>query len=528
MGYYEMVMNLSKNVFTLFLVLCLCSAIIIKNNRVLVNASPSTLMVPDDYKTIQEAINNAGSGDTIFVRKGIYTENIVINKSITLIGEDRESTIIDGRATGNVISIKASNVTIKGFTIRNSDPFVGYGIFIERFGNIVISNNSINNNNIGIQISFSSRNQIYENIISANYVGIQLFYSSGNAVYRNVISSNTDGIDVYYYSVGNTFYENTINNNNWGVYLSFYSNNNVFYHNNFVGNIYNVYAEQTANIWCYNGEGNYWDDYEGEDLDKDGIGNTPYVITGKNTDYYPLMGRYYTFAVHFKEEDYRIAMASNSTISNFTFKVVAESRTRIILFNASSTNGSAGFSRVVIPKALMENIHMVLVSEEEVNATLLNVADVENTYLYIEYPGNCSIKIVYLELLDLYYQLLADYSKLLDELHGLNATNNALVKEFNLLNETLHNLQKNYDELQNYLDNLNSMLTTLNKTLHNFLKSYSDFQKEFSDINMSYQNEAQNFKSLTYVFAAIIAVFIMITIYLSKIAHEKQRRVIES
>jgi parallel beta-helix repeat protein len=165
-----MVMNLSKNVFTLFLVLCLCSAIIIKNNRVLVNASPSTLMVPDDYKTIQEAINNAGSGDTIFVRKGIYTENIVINKSITLIGEDRESTIIDGRATGNVISIKASNVTIKGFTIRNSDPFVGYGIFIERFGNIVISNNSINNNNIGIQISFSSRNQIYENIISANYV----------------------------------------------------------------------------------------------------------------------------------------------------------------------------------------------------------------------------------------------------------------------------------------------------------------------------------------------------------------------
>jgi nitrous oxidase accessory protein len=61
----------------------------------------------------------------------------------------------------------------------------------------------------------------------------------------------------------------------------YYSNNNVFYHNNFVGNIYNVYAEQTANIWCYNGEGNYWDDYEGEDLDKDGIGNTPYVITGK-------------------------------------------------------------------------------------------------------------------------------------------------------------------------------------------------------------------------------------------------------
>jgi len=496
---------------------------------VLVNASPSTLIVgPNNYKTIQEAINNASSGDTIFVRKGIYTENIVINKSITLIGEDRESTIIDGGATGNVISIKASNVTIKGFTIKNSDPFVGSGIFIERFGNIVISNNNIVNNNIGIQISFSSRNQIYENIISANYVGIQLLYSSGNAIYRNVISSNTYGIDAYYYSVSNIFYENAINNNDWGIYLSFYSNNNVFYHNNFVGNIYNVYAEQTANTWFYNGEGNYWDDYKGEDLDKDGIGDTPHKIDEENIDHYPLMGRYYTFAVHFKEEDYRIAIVSNSTISDFTFKVAAESKSRIILFNASNTNGSAGFSRVVIPKALMGNIHVVLVNEEEVNATLLNVADVENAYLYIEYSGNCSIEIVYLELLDLYYQLLADYSELLDKFHGLNVTNNALVKEFNSLNETLHNLLKNYDELQKYFENLSSVLAALNKTLHNFLNDYSDFQKEFSDMSMSYQNEAQNFKSLTYIFAAMTAVFIMVTIYLSKIAHEKQRRIIES
>jgi parallel beta-helix repeat protein len=522
LGYYEVVMmSMSKNVLTLFLVLCLCSAIIIKNNRVPVNANPSTLTVPDNYKTIQEAINDANSGDIIFVRKGIYAENIIINKSITLIGEDRESTIIDGGAIGNVISIKASNITIKGFTIKNSGPFGGCGIFIERFGNIIISNNNIIDNNMGIQISFTSRNQIYENVISANYVGIQLFYSSGNSIYRNVISSNTDGIDAYY-SVGNIFYENTINNNNWGVYLSSYSSNNVFYHNNFVDNkYYNAYVEQAANTWCYKGEGNYWDDYDGEDLDKDGIGNTPYVITVKNTDYYPLMGRYYTFAVHFKEEDYRIAMVSNSTISNFTFKVAAESRSRIILFNASSTNDSAGFSRVVIPKALMANIHVVLVNEEEVNATLLNVSDVENAYLYIEYSGNCSIKVVYLELLDLYYQLL-------DEFHGLNATNNALVKEFNSLNETLHNLLKNYDELQNCLENLNSMLAALNKTLHNFLNDYGDFQKEFSDMSMSYQKEVQNFKSLTYIFAAVTAVFIMITIYLSKIAHEKQRRIIES
>jgi parallel beta-helix repeat protein len=486
-----------------------------------VNASPSTLTVPDGYPTIQEAINNASPGDTIFVCKGIYAENIVINKSITLIGEDRGSTIIDGGATGNVISIKASNVTINGFTIKNSNPFEGCGIFIERSGNIIISNNNIINNYAGIQITLSSGNQIYENIISAKYVGIQLFCSSGNAIYRNVISSNTDGIDVYYYSVGNIFYENAINSNNWGVYLSFYSNNNVFYHNNFVGNIYNVYAEQTANIWCYIGEGNYWDDYRGEDLNKDGIGDTPHNIDEKNVDYYPLMGRYHTFAVPFKKEIYRVAILSNSTISNFTFKVIAESRTRVILFNATGINGSAGFSRVVIPKALMENIHEVLVNEEEVNATLLNVTDVKNSYFYIEYSGNCSIKIVYLELLDLYYQLL-------DKIHSLNATNNALMNEFNSLNETLHNLLKNYNELQNDLGDIYGVLTALNETLHNFLNDYGDFQKEFSDMSTSYQNEVQNFKSLTYVFAAMTAIFIMVTIYLSKIAHTKQSRIVES
>jgi parallel beta-helix repeat protein len=466
-----------------------------------VNANPSKLTVPDDYKTIQEAINNAGSGDTIFVRKGIYAENIVVNKSITLIGEDRESTIIDGKAIGNVISVKASNVTIKGFTIRNSDPSTGCGIFIEHFGNIVISNNDVNHNNVGIHVSYSSRNQIYENVISANYVGIELFYSTSNHFYRNTISNNTDGIDVYYYSVSNIFYENTINNNNWGVYLSLYGINNVFYHNNFVKNkYYNVYAEQTGNTWCYNGEGNYWDDYRGKDLDRDGIGDIPYVITEKNADYYPLMGRYITFTVPFKGEDYRVAVVSNSTIYDFTFRVVAESRTRVIHFNATNINGSAGFSRVVVPKALMENIHGVLVNEEEVNATLLNITDMKNSYLYIEYFGNCSIKIVYLELLD--------------KLYALNESNNMLMKEFLELNETLHNVLKNYTDLQNELDNLNRMLTALNETL----------QKEFSNMNESYRNEERNFRSFTYIFATTITIYIMTIIYLSKIAHTKQGR----
>ncbi|MCD6573584.1 MAG: hypothetical protein J7K95_05780 [Thermoplasmata archaeon] len=51
---------------------------------------------PNNYTHIQDAINDASNGDTIFVYSGIYYENVVINKSINLFGEAKETTIIDG------------------------------------------------------------------------------------------------------------------------------------------------------------------------------------------------------------------------------------------------------------------------------------------------------------------------------------------------------------------------------------------------------------------------------------------------
>jgi len=82
----------------------------------LVNNIKTTVFVDDngdkDYKTIQEAANNSGSGDTIFVYNGTYNDNIFIDKSINLIGENKKDTIING-----LIYIRnAINIEIKGFT----------------------------------------------------------------------------------------------------------------------------------------------------------------------------------------------------------------------------------------------------------------------------------------------------------------------------------------------------------------------------------------------------------------------------
>ena len=57
-----------------------------------------TIVVPDDYPTIQAAINAANEGDNVYVKAGVYFENIVIRRSLTLTGENRDTTIIDGNS----------------------------------------------------------------------------------------------------------------------------------------------------------------------------------------------------------------------------------------------------------------------------------------------------------------------------------------------------------------------------------------------------------------------------------------------
>lgn len=77
------------------------------------------IRVPDDYPTIQEAINAASDGDTVLVAAGTYYENVVINKTIVLIGEGRDVTFIDASG-GTAITVKANGVVMEVFTTKNT------------------------------------------------------------------------------------------------------------------------------------------------------------------------------------------------------------------------------------------------------------------------------------------------------------------------------------------------------------------------------------------------------------------------
>ncbi|MDF2956337.1 MAG: PKD repeat domain protein [Candidatus Alkanophagales archaeon MCA70_species_2] len=80
-------------------------------------ASAATIYVPDDYATIQKAVDNAAAGDTIVVRDGIYNENIEVNKRLTLMSENGPTNCIVQAANpdDDVFRITADHVDIIGF-----------------------------------------------------------------------------------------------------------------------------------------------------------------------------------------------------------------------------------------------------------------------------------------------------------------------------------------------------------------------------------------------------------------------------
>jgi parallel beta-helix repeat protein len=498
-----------------------------------VKASPTTRTWtvddngPANFTNIQEAINNASSGDTIFVHMGTYYEHVVINKTITLVGEDNNFTIIDGYETDNVIYIRANNVTIKGFTVRKSGMYLYTGILVDHSTGNVIINNKIIYNYEGISLLYSSSNVVCDNTISSNCDGIFLYYSSNNVVSGNVILHNDlDGMSLYY-SSNNVVCGNTILSNYHGINLGLSSDNNTIYHNNF-NNTYQAWSE-SKNFWNYGDEGNYWSNYTGQDLNKDGMGDTPYDINAVNKDKYPLMGMFSNFSITLERETYSITVISNSTISVFGFQIGSETGNKIIHFNATGEDGTVGFCRVKIPTKLMNYPHIVLVDGKEITPTLLNVSNNAYAYLYFTYlHKNHTITIISSKTLALYFELLDEYLKLQKDLYDLNETYYTLLENYNILLSNYTRLQISFGELNtSYLEHLidySALLGNYNILLYN----YTQLQVSFHDLNdsylkhlLDYSEQMQNTRNLTYILAALTAIFIITTIYLSKRAHAR-------
>jgi parallel beta-helix repeat protein len=274
-----------------------------------------TIVVPDDCSTIQEAINAAASGDTIFVRSGTYYEQVIVNKTISLIGEGKDKTILNGTTIEPMMIVEANNVKISGFTFvgwafknivvnattgvaiaGNKIVFNALGIDVENSVNTSIENNIIDGfglDNIGIMLAYSSECGIVNNTITnAVYDGIRLWFASNNLIHQNLITANDYGI-FFHEANHNTISENTLSESGGpGIYLESSSGNKVL-HNSFTDNYDQAKIfDNSVNTWDNGFEGNYWSDYAGPDLDHNGIGDSPYIIDANNQDNYPLMSPY--------------------------------------------------------------------------------------------------------------------------------------------------------------------------------------------------------------------------------------------
>lgn len=219
---------------------------------------------PGNYTRIQDAIDNASDGDTVYVYAGIYLGNIVINESIALIGENKNTTIIDeNTAIENPQLIEANiyifidSVNINGFTIQNCN---GCGIFLGS-SHVIISNNIFLNNTHGIHFYMGTNHNviIMNNIITNNLNGIYTVAGcTNNTISKNIITNNNRGILISQYSrYNNIFYNSFISNKECGIIIEWGSLFNTVSKNTFLtnGKHASFRVLSSRNTW----EENYWD-----------------------------------------------------------------------------------------------------------------------------------------------------------------------------------------------------------------------------------------------------------------------------
>jgi len=216
-----------NTIFGKILTLVIISMLPLTFNIQQVKSEPTTIYVDDDnvagpwdgtpehpYQNITSALEYAVADDTVFVFSGTYNEKVVVDESLTLIGENRKTTIIDGGGYGNVIYVTANYVTVANFTILNggNGGLTGSGVSLISSSFNTIFGNNITNNSKGIYLDGSSDNSISGNTITNNSGGIYFGYSSKNTVSGNDVTSHDSGISLYC-SANNTLRDNHMDNN---------------------------------------------------------------------------------------------------------------------------------------------------------------------------------------------------------------------------------------------------------------------------------------------------------------------------
>ncbi len=302
--------------------------------------------VPDDCPTVTSAIAVSMPGDTILISSSFISEKFNVNKRLTILGG---YTYIYGDNDGSVITVSASGVVLKYLVVSYGGPKEEYedlfpgGILLKGVDSCLISGcyfwdnlgagvaisngndnniafcefdtnergivlqkdddlpvirsckyNSIRNceflhNSIGVEFQhtqygyYHEKNEVRYNYFHDNSIGMSMLTSTFSEILYNKFQDNGPAIDAWVCTCGgydNHYYLNSFYNNHDSTYMGGVQASSTCQSGDFPTNYW--YSEEL-------GQGNFWDDYTGEDSDGDGIGDTPYEVPYFCQDIYPLM-----------------------------------------------------------------------------------------------------------------------------------------------------------------------------------------------------------------------------------------------
>jgi len=188
----------------------------------------------------------------------IDDSNMVNNKAVYYLTNLHETTIDPSHYPnlGYLAVVNCTNITVKDFNVAHN----GDGILFAHSTNCTLTNITLSGNRGPLRCG-----------------GLTFYQSNNNTLVNNDVSNNSYAVCLYY-SDGNIFCHNSFINNSRQVVSDFLSP---------FSNVSSGYF--SVNVWDNGAEGNHWSDYTGADENKDGIGDTPYVIDANNKDRYPLM-----------------------------------------------------------------------------------------------------------------------------------------------------------------------------------------------------------------------------------------------